>query len=61
LYNDLKATKGIRNKLALAFMPPGWTPESSEKTAIAVRQKFLEGQEQLGKTSRDFILEKLKA
>ena len=60
LYNDLKATKGIRNKLALAFMPPGWTPESNEKTAIAVRQKFLAGQEQLGKTSRDFILEKLK-
>ena len=61
LYNDLKATKGIRNKLALAFMPPGWTPKSNEKTAIAVRQKFLAGQEQLGKTSRDFILEKLKA
>jgi hypothetical protein len=42
-------------------MPPGWTPESSEKTAIVVRQKFLVGQEQLGKTSRDYILEKLKS
>jgi len=61
LYKDLKSTKGFRNKLALAFMPPGWTPESSEKTAIAVRQKFLVGQEQLGKTSRDYILEKLKS
>lgn len=60
LYRDLKATKGFRNKLALAFMPPGWTPESRDKTAIIVRQKFLEGQEQLGKTSRDFILKKLK-
>ena len=60
LYRDLKATKGFRNKLALAFMPPGWTPESRDKTAIVVRQKFLEGQEQLGKTSRDFILKKLK-
>jgi sterol desaturase/sphingolipid hydroxylase (fatty acid hydroxylase superfamily) len=61
LYKDLKSTKGFRNKLALAFMPPGWTPESSEKTAIVVRQKFLVGQEQLGKTSRDYILEKLKS
>ena len=61
LYKDLKATKGLRNKLALAFMPPGWTPESSDKTAIVIRQKFLEGQEQLGKTSRDYILAKIKA
>jgi len=60
LYRDLKATKGFRNKLALAFMPPGWTPESRDKTAIVVRQKFLTGQEQLGQTSRDFILRKLK-
>jgi len=59
LYRDLKATKGFRNKLALAFMPPGWTPESRDKTAIVVRQKFLAGQEQLGQTSRDFILRKL--
>ena len=61
LYQDLKSTKGFRNKLALAFMPPGWTPESREKTAIVVRQKFLAGQEQLGKTSRDYILDKLKS
>jgi len=40
-------------------MPPGWTPESRDKTAIVVRQKFLAGQEQLGQTSRDFILRKL--
>ena len=61
LYKDLKQTKGLKNKLALAFMPPGWTPESREKTSIVVRQNFLVGQEQLGKTSRDYILEKLKA
>lgn len=60
LYNDLKATKGIKHKLALLFMPPGWTPESTEKTAIAVRQKFLVGKEDLGKTSRDYLLQKLK-
>jgi sterol desaturase/sphingolipid hydroxylase (fatty acid hydroxylase superfamily) len=60
LYKDLKATKGVRNKISLAFMPPGWTPESRDKTAIVVRQNFLEGQEQLGQTSRDFILRKFK-
>jgi sterol desaturase/sphingolipid hydroxylase (fatty acid hydroxylase superfamily) len=60
LYRDVVATPGLRNKLALLFMPPGWTPESRDKTAIVVRQKFLEGQEELGKTSRDYLLEKLK-
>lgn len=61
LYKDLKSTKGFKNKLSLLFMPPGWTPESREKTAIVVRQQFLKGQEHLGKTSRDFIIEKLKS
>jgi sterol desaturase/sphingolipid hydroxylase (fatty acid hydroxylase superfamily) len=60
LYRDVVATPGLRNKLRLLFMPPGWTPESRDKTAIVVRQKFLEGQEELGKTSRDYLLEKLK-
>ena len=60
LYRDVVTTPGLRNKLALLFMPPGWTPESREKTAIVVRQKFLEGQEELGRTSRDYLLEKLK-
>ena len=61
LYKDLKSTKGFKNKLSLLFMPPGWTPESREKTAVVVRQQFLAGQEHLGKTSRDFIIEKLKS
>jgi len=60
LYRDVMATPGLRNKLRLLFMPPGWTPESREHTAIVVRQKFLEGQEELGKTSRDYLLERLK-
>jgi sterol desaturase/sphingolipid hydroxylase (fatty acid hydroxylase superfamily) len=60
LYRDVVSTSGMRNKLRLLFMPPGWTPESREKTAIAVRQQFLEGREHLGKTSRDLLLEKLK-
>jgi len=60
LYKDLKSTHGFKNKLSLLFMPPGWTPESREKTATVVRQQFLAGQEHLGKTSRDFLIEKLK-
>ena len=61
LYKDLKSTNGFKNKLYLLFMPPGWTPESREKTAVVVRQQFLAGQEHLGKTSRDFIIEKFKS
>lgn len=60
LYRDVVSTSGMRNKLRLLFMPPGWTPESREKTAIVVRQQFLEGREHLGKTSRDLLLQKLK-
>lgn len=53
LYRDLKQTRGLKNKIKLMFMPPGWTPESDEQTARVVRAKFLEGREYLGKTSRD--------
>ena len=60
LYRDVASTPGLRNKIRLLFMPPGWTPHSREKTAIAVRQQFLEGREHLGKTSRDLLLEKIK-
>ena len=60
LYRDVVSTSGLRNKLRLLFMPPGWSPESCEKTAIVVRQQFLEGREHLGKTSRDLLLDKIK-
>ena len=60
LYKDLKQTKGIKNKMFLIFMPPGWTPTNSEKTAIAVRRDFLVGKEYLGKTSRDLLFNKIK-
>lgn len=60
LYRDVLSTQGFQNKLRLLFMPPGWTPESREKTAIVVRQQFLEGREHLGKTSRDLLLYKWK-
>ncbi|MBS1667712.1 MAG: sterol desaturase family protein [Bacteroidetes bacterium] len=60
LYKDLKQSKGLRQKILLLFMPPGWTPESREKTAVVQRSKFLEGREQLGKTSRDLLWSRLK-
>lgn len=59
LYKDFIKTKGIRNKVRLLFMPPGWSPESDEHTAKAVRAKFLEGKEYLGKTSRSYLLKLL--
>lgn len=58
LYQDLKKTAGITNKLKLLFMPPGWSPDSNEHTAKVIRATFLKGNEQLGKTSRDLLLEK---
>ena len=61
LYKDLKQTTGLKNKLSLLFMPPGWAPTSNEKTAIAVRRDFLLGKEYLGKTSRDYLFDKLKS
>ncbi|MBL0136595.1 MAG: sterol desaturase family protein [Chitinophagaceae bacterium] len=59
LYNDFRKTKGFRNKFLLLFKPPGWTPESSEKTAIALRKEFLRGREELGRTSRDLLFNRI--
>ena len=60
LYRDLKQSKGVKQKVLLLFMPPGWTPESKEKTAVVQRSKFLAGREQLGKTSRDLLWSRIK-
>lgn len=59
LFQDLKTTSGWGNKLKLLFMPPGWSPENDEHTATRVRREYLEGKEHLGKTSRDYLIEKL--
>ncbi|MGC4034707.1 MAG: sterol desaturase family protein [Chitinophagaceae bacterium] len=61
LIKDVRSTSGWRNKIKLLFMPPGWSPESDEHTAKVVRSEFLKGREYLGKTSRDYILEKLNS
>jgi sterol desaturase/sphingolipid hydroxylase (fatty acid hydroxylase superfamily) len=60
LYRDLKNTSGFTNKLKILFMPPGWYPESSEQLATTVRGNFLKANPSLGKTSRDYLLERLK-
>ncbi|MCP9766595.1 fatty acid hydroxylase family protein [Lacihabitans sp. LS3-19] len=59
LYNDLKNTRGFGNKVKMAIMPPGWYPESSEHMATEIRGNFLKLNPSLGKTSRDYLLEKL--
>lgn len=38
-------------------MPPRWAPESNLHTARLLRANFLKGNEQLGKTSRDYLIE----
>ena len=60
LARDLKNTAGWHNKLKLVFMPPGWAPGDCSHTARTVRRDFLKGQEHLAKTSRDYLLQKLK-
>jgi sterol desaturase/sphingolipid hydroxylase (fatty acid hydroxylase superfamily) len=61
LVKDLRATPGWRNKCKLLLMPPGWEPGSNDHMARVVRGKFLEGREHLGKTSRDYLLDKFTA
>jgi len=55
LIKDVKNAKGIKNKILYLFMPPGWSPESKQKTAAVVRSEFLKEHEELGLTSRRFL------
>ena len=55
LFRDVRRATSWREKLGYLFMPPGWTPQSQEKTAASMRKEFLRGQEHLGHTSRRFI------
>ncbi|MBS1530169.1 MAG: sterol desaturase family protein, partial [Bacteroidetes bacterium] len=61
LWRDVQNTPGIRNKLLHIFMPPGWTPQSSGKTALALRQEFLKTNPELGVTSREKMLISLRS
>ena len=60
LIKDLKNTPGFVNKFKMLFMPPGWYPGNTEHMATVVRGNYLEEHPELGKTSRDILLEKLK-
>jgi sterol desaturase/sphingolipid hydroxylase (fatty acid hydroxylase superfamily) len=59
LFNDIRTTKGFRNKVKMIIMPPGWYPDSTEQLATVVRGNFLKQNPVLGKTSRDYLFEKL--
>jgi sterol desaturase/sphingolipid hydroxylase (fatty acid hydroxylase superfamily) len=56
LFNDIKNTKGVKNKLLYLIKPPGWSPESKEQTAAVVRDNFLKTNPELAATSRSFII-----
>lgn len=58
LFQDIRRAKNWRDRLGYLCMPPGWTPESREKTAAVVRQEFLKGQEHLAHTSRRLLFGK---
>jgi sterol desaturase/sphingolipid hydroxylase (fatty acid hydroxylase superfamily) len=49
LWRDLRSARGLRNRLLLAFKPPGWRPESDEKTATGMRSRFLADNPQLAR------------
>ena len=55
LWRDVHAANGWQNKFKFLFMPPGWTPESNEKTAPVVRRKFLNENPGLDFTSRQLL------
>lgn len=40
LMNDLKQTKGFKNKMKLLFSPPGWTPEDDSHTAKVLQKEY---------------------
>ena len=38
LYYDLKSTTGLKNKLKLLIMPPGWYPDGRDFTAKTLKK-----------------------
>lgn len=55
LFKDVMNAKGWKNKILYLFMPPGWTPDSRQKTAAVIRGTFLKENQALGHTSRSFV------
>ncbi|MDB5200120.1 MAG: sterol desaturase family protein [Chitinophagaceae bacterium] len=60
LYKDVKDAKGLKNKILFMVKPPGWSPESVEHTAATVRANFIKENPELGYTSKDFLLNKIR-
>jgi sterol desaturase/sphingolipid hydroxylase (fatty acid hydroxylase superfamily) len=61
LYRDVKNAKGIKNKLLYIVMPPGWTPLSTDQTALTLRQDFLKANPGFGSTSKNKILAAIRS
>ena len=61
LWEDIKSAEGIKNKLLYIIMPPGWTPISAAKTALALRSDFLKTNPELGTTSRSRFLAAIRS
>jgi sterol desaturase/sphingolipid hydroxylase (fatty acid hydroxylase superfamily) len=61
LYRDVKNAEGIKNKLLYIIMPPGWAPDGSAKTALAVRRDFLEANPEWGVTSKNRFLAAIRS
>jgi len=40
LYHDLKETKGLKNKIKLLLMPPGWYPDGRDFTAKTLKKQL---------------------
>jgi len=41
LWQDIKHTSSLKNKLLYVFMPPGWSPDGEDLTAKTLRNNFI--------------------
>lgn len=55
LFQDIKNTTGIKNKLLFLLKPPGWQPGAIVQTAAAVRSEFLKQHPEMGITTRNYL------
>lgn len=55
LFQDIKNTNGIKNKLLYLLKPPGWQPGTIVQTAAAMRGEFLKQHPEMGITTRNYL------
>lgn len=60
LFQDMKNTNGIKNKILFLLKPPGWQPGNIEHTAAAVREEFLKQHPEMGITTRNYLWTKTR-